>query len=89
MLICYDVEFPETLRLLALAGADLVCGADGADGALRLVARTLVPARAYENQVFLAYANRCGREGELVYLGHSCIVGPDGTELARAGPARS
>ena len=43
------------------------------------------PARAYENQVFLAYANRCGREGELDYLGLSCVVGPDGVDLARAG----
>ena len=49
------------------------------------VARSLVPTRAYENQVFLAYANRCGREGELLYHGLSCIVGPDGTDLARAG----
>ena len=49
------------------------------------VARGLVAARAYESQVFLAYANRCGREGELAYYGLSCVVGPDGVDLARAG----
>ncbi|MGH6886068.1 MAG: nitrilase-related carbon-nitrogen hydrolase, partial [Geminicoccales bacterium] len=49
-----------------------------------VVARTLVPARAIENQVFLAYANRCGREGGLRYCGLSCVVGPDGTDLVRA-----
>jgi predicted amidohydrolase len=47
---------------------------------------TLVPARAYENHLFVAYANRCGREGELQYIGLSCIVGPDGVDIARAGP---
>jgi 5-aminopentanamidase len=50
-----------------------------------VVARTVVPARAIENQVFLAYANRCGREGDLRYCGQSCVVGPDGADLARAG----
>ena len=49
------------------------------------VARILVPARALENQVFLAYANRCGGEGDLRYCGLSCIVGPDSVDLARAG----
>lgn len=49
------------------------------------VARTLVPARACENQIFVAYANRCGREGDLSYVGQSCVVGPDGRDLARAG----
>jgi nitrilase len=49
------------------------------------VPRVLIPARAYENSVFLAYANRCGGEGSLIYTGESCIVGPDGGDLARAG----
>jgi predicted amidohydrolase len=51
------------------------------------VARILVPARAVENQVFVAYANRSGREGDLHYCGQSCVVGPDGADLARAGRA--
>jgi predicted amidohydrolase len=50
-----------------------------------VVVRTIVPARAVENQVFLAYANRCGREGDLRYCGLSCVVGPDGADLVRAG----
>ena len=52
------------------------------------IARSLVPARAYENQVFLAYANRSGSERELDYLGQSCIIAPDGGELARAESRR-
>ena len=45
----------------------------------------LVPARAYENQVFVAYANRCGQEGGLTYCGLSCVVDPDGKDRLRAG----
>jgi predicted amidohydrolase len=85
LLICYDVEFPESVRLLALAGADLVAVPTALMDPFEVVARTVIPARAVENQVFLAYANRCGREGELSYCGLSCVVGPDGADLARAG----
>jgi 5-aminopentanamidase len=46
------------------------------------VATILIPARAVEN---LAYANCSGREGVLHYCGLSCVVGPDGADLARAG----
>jgi predicted amidohydrolase len=85
LLVCYDVEFPESVRLLALAGADLVAVPTALMDPFEVVARTVVPARAVENQVFLAYANRCGREGDLHYCGLSCIVGSDGADLARAG----
>ena len=85
ILICYDVEFPENVRLLALQGAELVAVPTANMAPYTFVCRSLVPARAYENHLFLAYANRCGHEGELEYLGQSCIVAPDGTDLARAG----
>jgi predicted amidohydrolase len=85
LLICYDVEFPESVRLLALAGADLVAVPTALMDSFEVVVRTIVPARAVENQVFLAYANRCGREGDLRYCGLSCVVGPDGADLVRAG----
>jgi predicted amidohydrolase len=85
LLICYDVEFPESVRLLALAGADLVAVPTALMDPFKAVARILVPARALENQVFLAYVNRCGHEGDLRYCGLSCVAGPDGADLARAG----
>jgi predicted amidohydrolase len=85
VLICYDVEFPENVRRWALAGADLVAVPTALMAPYDFVARCTVAARAHENQIFLAYANRCGREGELDYLGQSCIIAPDGGELARAG----
>jgi len=85
ILICYDVEFPETVRLLALEGADLVAVPTALMAPYDFIAQSLVPARAYENQLFLAYANRSGVERELTYLGQSCIAAPDGTTLVRAG----
>ena len=85
ILICYDVEFPEAVRCRALAGADLVAVPTALMRPYEVVARTIVPARAYENQVYVAYANRAGQEAELVYCGESCVVGPDGSDLARAG----
>lgn len=85
VLICYDVEFPETVRSLALQGADLVAVPTALMRPYDFVARVLVRARAYENQVFVAYANRTGSEGALDYVGESCIIAPDGAELARAG----
>lgn len=85
VLICYDVEFPENVRRWALAGADLVAVPTALMQPYDFVAQRLVPARAYENQVFVAYANRCDREHDLAYLGQSCIVAPDGSDIARAG----
>ena len=85
LLICYDVEFPEAVRAHALAGVDLVAVPTALMQPQDFVAETMVPTRAFENQVFVAYVNRCGLEGELVYCGKSCVVGPDGKDLARAG----
>ncbi|MFO7708309.1 MAG: carbon-nitrogen hydrolase family protein [Desulfobacterales bacterium] len=85
ILICYDVEFPEAVRALALAGAELVAVPTALIQPFDVVARILVPARAFENQVFIAYAGMCGREDGLGYCGLSCIVAPDGRDLARAG----
>jgi 5-aminopentanamidase len=49
------------------------------------VARSMIPTRAYENGVYLAYANSAGTEHGMAFLGASVIANPDGTEAARAG----
>jgi len=85
ILICYDVEFPEAVRALALAGADLIAVPTALMRPYEVVARTVVPARAYENQVYVAYANRSGTEAGLTYCGESCVATPSGDLLARAG----
>lgn len=84
MLICYDVEFPENTRRLALQGADLIVVPTANMVGFDFVALHLVPARAYENQVFMAYANFCGREGDIAYNGLSCVAAPNGVVLSHA-----
>lgn len=85
LLTCYDVEFPEAVRAHADAGTQWLIVPTGLMRPYGHVATRLVPARAYESQLFLTYVNRCGTEGELTYCGLSCAIAPDGTELARAG----
>lgn len=85
LLICYDAEFPETVRRLALAGADLVAVPTALMEPYDIVPDKVMPARAYESQVFLAYANRSGVEPPFTYIGHSLIAGPDGAVLAQGG----
>jgi 5-aminopentanamidase len=85
LLICYDVEFPEAVRAHALAGTDLLIVPTALMRPYEIVAQTLLPARAWENQLYIAYADRCGREGDLDFAGLSCLAGPDGAVRARAG----
>jgi predicted amidohydrolase len=88
-LICYDVEFPESVRACVVAGADLVIAPTALRKHWAQIAEMMIPVRALENGVFLAYANQAGFEADWDYAGLSCIIGPDGQELARAadGPA--
>jgi len=83
-LICYDLEFPEQARVLAMQGA----------GILLVSTANMEPwcghqdiytkSRAMENQVFLALANRIGREDEMVFCGGSACVDPMGKVLCKA-----
>lgn len=84
-LICYDVEFPETVRACASAGADLVIAPTALRQHWSQIAEMMMPVRALENGVFIAYANQAGTEADWSYAGLSCICGPDGKVLARAG----
>nr|WP_315849271.1 carbon-nitrogen hydrolase family protein [uncultured Rhodoferax sp.] len=85
LLICYDVEFPEATRRLALAGADLIVVPTANMPDYDFVAQALVPVRAYENQMYVAYANYVGAEGDVHYGGLSLLAAPDGQAVAQAG----
>ncbi|MDX3924374.1 MAG: carbon-nitrogen hydrolase family protein [Shinella sp.] len=86
MLICYDVEFPENVRRLAQAGADIVVvpTALPRGPAGTFVAEKMIQVRAFENQVFVAYINHCGADEKFAYAGLSRIAAPDGGLLAEA-----
>lgn len=86
LLVCYDLRFVETLRILALQGAELaamptawVAGFDRVpppDGVIGQVRAAMVQANL--DSVFLAAASRVGDDGGLRYLGSSCVVDPYG-----------
>lgn len=89
LLVCFDVEFPETVRELAQAGADLVVvptALPWGEGA-RFIAERMVPVRAFENGLFLSYADWCGADGAFRYQGLSVVAAPDGRALAQADDA--
>ncbi|QIQ05793.1 carbon-nitrogen hydrolase family protein [Streptomyces liangshanensis] len=85
LLICYDVEFPENVRAHALAGTDLLLVPTAQMHPFEFVAESVVPVRAFENQMYVAYVNRTGQEGAFEFVGLSSLAGPDGTTRARAG----
>ena len=82
--ICYDVEFPELVRTLALQGAEALLVPTANMEPYRGIPLRAVPVRAEENEIFVAYANSTGPEGDFTYCGLSCVCGPDGLDLARA-----
>lgn len=86
LLICYDVEFPEHVRALAVRGADLILIPTANMKPFDNINRYAVQARAMENGITVAYCNFCGQEGDLDYVGLSLIAGPEGDPLAMAGP---
>ncbi|MDW4497955.1 carbon-nitrogen hydrolase family protein [Sulfitobacter sp. D35] len=83
--ICYDIEFPERVRELALGGADVVLCPTAVMAPYDMVPRHIVPARAFENHLFVAYANRIGVEGPYAFIGQSRIADPLGRVSAAAG----
>ncbi|MFE9599529.1 carbon-nitrogen hydrolase family protein [Streptomyces hokutonensis] len=85
LMICYDVEFPEPVRAHALAGTDLLLVPTANMHPFQLVAESVVPVRAWENQMYVAYINRIGQEGEFDFFGLSTLAGPDGVARTKAG----
>lgn len=85
ILICYDIEFPENVRHVALQGAELVAAPTALGAQWGVVSEKVVPTRAFENGVYVCYSNYCGHENGMKFFGGSCIVAPDGSDLERAG----
>ena len=87
LMICFDWFFPESIRSLALEGADIICHC----------ANLILPhcpdamiIRCIENRVFAITANRIGSEERggkerLTYIGKSEIINPEGKLITRAG----
>ncbi|OZC04412.1 carbon-nitrogen hydrolase family protein [Rubricoccus marinus] len=84
--ICYDRHFPEAMRALALAGAEVVivpqAGAVGEwpDG----LYEAEMQVASFQNGYFTALVNRVGEEARLTFAGESFVTAPDGRVVARA-----
>ena len=84
LLICYDLNFPELAKALTLQGADLLICISASPSTTRRYFETLLPARALENTVFVAYVNLAGNQEDLIYWGGSQVYDPLGTLLIKA-----
>jgi len=85
IMICYDWRFPEAARTLALQGADvIVCPAN----LVTTLSGKVFPARAIENKVYVAVANRVGEESledeTLLFRGESALYDYLGEPIAMA-----
>lgn len=79
--ICYDLRFPELLRSYAMQGATLILLPAEWPSARIAHWRTLVQARAIENQCFVVAVNRVGSDAATAFGGHSLVVDPWGEVL--------
>ncbi len=83
--ICYDLRFPELFRKMALEGAEIVCLPAEWPKPRQEHWRTLLRARAMENQLFLIATNCCGVQGKLDFFGMSLLLSARGEVLAEGG----
>ena len=85
-MVCFDWFFPESMRTLALKGADVICHC--ANLVLPFCQDAMIT-RCLENHVFAVTANRTGEENRngkcCYYTGRSQITGPDAKILCQAG----
>ena len=81
--ICYDCSFPESARVMMLAGADLIAlPTNWPESGGCAIPDFVVPTRALENKVYYAAINRVGTERGHRFIGRSSIVDPSGKALA-------
>jgi predicted amidohydrolase len=84
MIICYDGDFPELSRLLAVKGAEIIVRASALQRSYDIWYITNC-ARAYDNHVYLVASNLVGPDASGNYgFGHSMIVNPIAWRLAQA-----
>jgi omega-amidase len=83
--VCYDLRFPELFRAGVKRGANLFAVIANWPTARLDHWLTLLKARAIENQSYVIGVNRCGRDPNVEYPGHSQIISPRGEVLADAG----
>jgi len=84
ILICYDVEYPEMVRIVASQKAELILVPTALPYTEPNVSTKIIPATAMQNRLFIAYCNLpcLQRVSGEYFAGHSCVAGPDGNHWA-------
>ena len=80
--ICYDCNFPETARVMALQGADILTLPTNWPDSRGIIPQYVINTRAFENRVFVVAVDRVGTERGSTFIGMSKITGPSGDTLA-------
>jgi predicted amidohydrolase len=83
--ICYDLRFPEMFRAYALRGVNMVYLPSAWPHPRLAHWRTLLRARAIENQMYIIAVNQVGSDGAYHFCGHSAIIDPWGEIVVEAG----
>jgi len=83
--ICYDLRFPELFRKLSMMGAKMIFVPSEFPVPKLDHWRTLLKARAIENQIYVVGVNRVGKDESSRFFGHSMVVDPRGVILIEAG----
>lgn len=84
VLICYDMEFPETARVLALDGAAILLTPTANMDPYAAYQAVYTRARAMENGIYVATANTVGDLGPFHFFGESSVVSPEGDVIDMA-----
>jgi predicted amidohydrolase len=82
VLVCFDGDFFESARTLALAGAEVVLLPAAYETAAERWWDLLYPAQALGNAQWWVMANQCGDNGSIEFLGGSRVIAPDGEVVA-------
>jgi 5-aminopentanamidase len=85
IVICFDLRIPETVRVLAVKGAEVVLLPTNWPTGAEMTAEHFAITRAAENRVILATCNRVGSEGGFQFIGQSKIIDVDGKVCVAAG----
>jgi predicted amidohydrolase len=88
-LICFDLEFPEAARTVALLGAHLLAVPTANMRPWEEFQRVYARSRAMENSMFVAVSNCIGKLNATDFFGGSIIVDPYGRVLAETGGAEA
>ncbi|WP_394548889.1 carbon-nitrogen family hydrolase [Priestia aryabhattai] len=83
--ICYDIRFPEWIRVHTSSGAEVLFVVAQWPAPRLAHWKALLISRAIENQCYVIACNRVGQDPNNTFAGHSLVIDPWGEIIAEAG----